>query len=93
MSEPEEDEDDMPDYKDSTRSGVVEGNVIANVVADGDGDCRKCEDEEKDFFDAGDGAVISNRLSYAQSPRAAAALKTTPQSRKRQHRRFNHPTE
>ena len=57
----------MSDDKDSTRSGVVEGNVMANVVADGDGDCGTCEDEEKDlsddFFDAGDGAVIGNRLS------------------------------
>lgn len=59
MSDPEEYEDDMSDDKDSTHSGVVEGNVMANVVADGDGDCGTCEDEEKDlsddFFDASGG--------------------------------------
>ena len=43
----------MPDYS---------GRIFL-MLADGDGYCRKCEDEEKYFFDAGDGAVIGNRLS------------------------------
>jgi len=55
MSDPEE-EEDMPDDKDSSRSGV----------GDEDGDTREDEDEEDsdgDFFDAGDGAVIGDRVS------------------------------
>lgn len=56
MSDPEEDEDDMPDDQDSSTSGVV-GEV--------DGDTREDEIEEgsdDDFFDAGD-AITGDRLS------------------------------
>jgi hypothetical protein len=41
--------------------------VVVDVVADGDGDGATREDEEEDssddFFDAGEGAVIPDRLS------------------------------
>jgi len=53
MSEPEE-EDDMPDDKDSSQSGV------------GDDEVREHGDEEDsdgDFFDAGEGVTIDDRVS------------------------------
>ena len=79
MSDPEEDEDDMPDDKDSTHSGegngegegegdvVVADVVVVDVDRDGDGETHG-EDEEEDssddFFDPGECAVIAgNRLS------------------------------
>ena len=72
----------MSDDKDSTRSGVVEGNVIANVVGDGDCDCRTCEDEEKDlsddFFDASGGAVIGNRFSLRAVSESGSGTEADP---------------
>jgi hypothetical protein len=87
MSDPQEDEDDMPDDKDSSRSvGEGDGDEEAEVVAigDGDGDAREEEEEEEDdFFDAGEGALIGDHLSLRAASRAAraeaaAAPKTTP---------------
>ena len=69
MSDPEEDEDDMPDDKVSTHSGERGGDgdgeadvVVADVlVADGE---TRGEDEEEyssdDFFDAGERAAIDH---------------------------------
>jgi hypothetical protein len=56
MSGPDE-EDDMPDEKDSSRSGV----------GGGDGDTHEDQEEEDsdDFFDAGEGAVVGDRFSRA----------------------------
>jgi hypothetical protein len=74
MSDPEEDEGDMPDDKDSLHSGVgdadAEGganvDIVADVLADGDGDAREgeAEDSSYHFLDAGEGAVIPDRLSF-----------------------------
>ena len=71
MSDPEEDECDMPHDKESGMvaeaeanggaEGEVDGVVSDVVVAEGDGDGETREDEEDssdDFFDAGQGAVI-----------------------------------
>ncbi|KAN0134636.1 hypothetical protein V8E53_007421 [Lactarius tabidus] len=67
MSDPEEDENDIPDDKDSTRWDVGDrgGGGGADMVADGDGDGDACNDKDSssDFFDAGEGAIIPGRLS------------------------------
>ena len=52
MSEPEE-EDDVPDDKDSSRSGGGDDEVHVQEDEDSDGD----------FFDAGEGATIDDRVS------------------------------
>ena len=67
MSDPEEDEDDMPEDKDSRHSSEGEGD--RDVDRDGDcgetrGEVDEEEDSSDDFFDAGEGAVIGpDRLS------------------------------
>ena len=85
MSDSEEDEEDMPDDKNSTCSGEADGDpnkeddvvvaeaVVADVDRDGDGGTRgEDEDSPDDFFDAGEGAVIAgDASSYAQPPRVA----------------------
>jgi hypothetical protein len=57
----------MPDYQDSSSSGAGDADVEGDVVADGDGDGDLRREEEEDssdnVFDAGEGAVISDRLS------------------------------
>ena len=73
MSDPEEDEDGMPDDKVSTHSGEGKGDdngeadvavadvVIADGDSDGEGETRsedEKEDSSNDFFDAGEGAFI-----------------------------------
>ena len=82
MSDPEEDECDMPHDKESGMvaeaevnggaEGEADGVVSDVVVAEGDGDGETREDEEEDssddFFDAGQGAVIGpDHLSCAAS--------------------------
>jgi hypothetical protein len=77
MSDPEEDEDDMPEDPKITiktrRVGVGAGDgdgdeeaeVVPEVVPDGNGETHEDEEEDSsdDFFDAGEGAVIPDRLS------------------------------
>ena len=76
MSDPEEDEDDMPDDKDSTHSGegngegegdvVVADVVVVDVDRDGDGETHGEDEEDSSdvLFDAGEGVVIGgDRLS------------------------------
>ncbi|KAF8266378.1 hypothetical protein EI94DRAFT_1733232 [Lactarius quietus] len=54
----DKDEDDMPDDKDSSRSGLGDADVDVETREDEE------EDSSDDFFDAGEGAVISaDRLS------------------------------
>ena len=65
MSDPDE-EDDMPDDKDSSsHSGVGDVDVEVDVEVD----TREEEEEEDsdDFFDAGEGAVVGDRSSRAAS--------------------------
>ncbi|KAF8269994.1 hypothetical protein EI94DRAFT_1828620 [Lactarius quietus] len=67
MSDPEEDEEDMPDDKDSSRSGQCDADV----------ETREDEDEDSSdvFFDAGEGAVISaNRLSSRAASESGTAV-------------------
>ena len=70
MSDPDE-EDDMPDNKDSSsRSGVGDGDVDVDVEVEVEVevDTREEENEEdSDFFDAGEGAVVGDRTSRAAS--------------------------
>jgi hypothetical protein len=56
MSDPEEDEEDMPDNKDSPRPGVGDGGGDGNVREDE-------EDSPDDFFHVGEGTVIDDHLS------------------------------
>ena len=86
MSDPQEDEGDMPDDTDPSRSGVSEGNRHGEggaVVADGDGDGETYENEEEDssddFFYAGEGAIIPGRLSLrATSESGGSGTKHNP---------------
>jgi hypothetical protein len=71
MSDPEEDGDDIPDDNDkdlnrsSVGAGDGDGYEEAEVVPDGNGETHEDEEEDSsdDFFDAGEGAVIPDRLS------------------------------
>ena len=87
MSGPEEDEDDIPDDNDSTRSDVVGeangdgegegegGIVVADVVAvDGNGNGSISKDEEDssdDLFDAVIGPEVPDRLSSRAASESA----------------------
>jgi len=62
LSEPEEEEEDMPDDKDSSRSGA------ADEEAHGEEDD---EDSDGDFFDAGEGAAVDDRVSSRAASKGA----------------------
>jgi hypothetical protein len=69
MLDPEEGEGDMPADKDSLRSVVgnadAEGDVVADMLTDGDGDVYGDEEEDSndEFSDGGEGAVVPDRPS------------------------------
>ena len=72
MSDTQEDDSDIPDDADSSRSGVGEeggygkGGAVADLVAGGDGDDETCKNEEADSledFYAGKDAITLGRLS------------------------------
>lgn len=63
MSDPEDEEEDLPEDKGSSREGADDEDAEVVAVGVHEGEQEEEEDSDGDFFDAGEGAAIDDRVS------------------------------